>query len=85
MIDSPNFVKVQNSPGLVKDKRTGAVLNVDVDKYRQHKQLQAIAKKNLSEKSQMSSQINSLNSEINNIKDDINEIKNLLQILIKEK
>jgi hypothetical protein len=79
------LAKIDKRPDLVKDLRTGSVVNIDTKRYLEHKKIMAISRKNEMEKQAMSISISSLNSEINNLKNDVDSIKQMLQILIDRK
>jgi hypothetical protein len=79
------IAKIDKRPDLVKDLRTGSVINVDTKRYLEHKKFMAISRKNVAEKTAMNESISSLNSEINNLKNDVDSIKHMLQILIDRK
>jgi len=79
------IAKIDKRPDLVKDLRTGSVINVDTKRYLEHKRIMTISRKNVVEKAAMSESIGTLNCEINNMKNDIDNIKQMLQILIDRK
>ena len=79
------IAKIDKRPDLVKDLRTGSVINVDTKRYLEHKRIMTISRKNVVEKTAMSESIGTLNCEINNMKNDIDNIKQMLQILIDRK
>ena len=76
--DSEVYQKIKDRPDLVKDKETGAVLNVDNEAYNAYVNNY---KKVLKEKQK----VNSIETELNEMKNDINEIKNLLRSLAQNK
>jgi hypothetical protein len=68
------FSKVEGHTNLVRDQTTNAIINTDMNEYRNYKSLQQI-KENEKQK------IECLENDINTMKDDLNEIKNLLRSL----
>ena len=76
--DSEVYQKIKDRPDLVKDKETGAVLNVDNEAYNAYVNNY---KKVLKEKKK----VDSIETELNEMKNDINEIKNLLRSLAQKK
>ncbi len=79
------LAKIDKRPDLVKDLRTGSVVNIDTKRYLEHKKMMSISRRNELEKQAMSNSISSLNGEINNLKNDVDSIKQMLQILIDRK
>ena len=66
-----NYVKVKDHEYLVKDTKTGAILNTDLNIVRQHElRMKQIEKEKARDE------------EINKIKSDVSEIKQLLQALV---
>jgi len=63
------YQKVQDHPDLVRDSKTGAILNINKDEIRRKKQQRL---KSLER-----------DREIDKLKDDVGEIKNLLQQLLE--
>jgi len=61
---------------LVRDEVTNAILNTNIDEYKNYLELKSI-------KEQENARIESLESDLNNIKGDIGEIKDLLRSLLK--
>ena len=61
------YIKVKDHPGLVRDSKSKAIVNVDKNAYNEY-----IQKKLLKEK------MISMDNEINTIKQSVNEIKELL-------
>ena len=68
------FSKVEGHTNLVRDQTTNAIINTDMNEYRNYKSLQQI-KENEKQK------IECLENDINTMKDDLNQIKNLLRSL----
>lgn len=67
------YVKVKDNPNLVRDTRSQAVLNSDVDGL-------AAYKKKREKQQQMESAAN----DINNMKQEINELKTLMQRILEK-
>lgn len=67
-----DFIEVQGYPGLVRDQKTNAILNVDMDKIERAR----IAKKLRLEKRQDETM---LNARLYSLESDISEIKNALE------
>ena len=63
-----DFVKVSGQDGLVRDQKTGAIINVDDSAI---------------ESRRKSKQFSSALDDINNLKNDVSEIKSLLRELIQ--
>lgn len=64
-------LKVQDHPGLVRDSRSGAIINIDSDAYKEYQN-----RKNLQKK------VSGMSQEISDLKQSVDEIKSLLtQIL----
>lgn len=78
-------VKIDKHPDLIKDVKNGGVINVDTNKYLEHKKIMAVARRNQAEKTAMAGTIVSLTSELNNLKDDVSAIKQMLTELIDRK
>ena len=72
-MNKSNYVKIKDYEHLVKDTKTGAILNTDLNVVRQHEYRMKQLEK---EKAR--------DEEINNIKSDLSDIKQLLQTLIKK-
>jgi hypothetical protein len=68
------FSKVEGHTNLVRDQTTNAIINTDMNEYRNYKSLQQI-------KEDEKQKIESLENDINIMKDDLSEIKNLLRSL----
>jgi hypothetical protein len=69
-----NYVKIENSPDLVKDTNSGAVLNTNVQA------LEAYRKRR-----EKNSKIDNLEDEINTIKQTVNELKSLMMAILSER
>jgi|APGre2960657404_1045060.scaffolds.fasta_scaffold82000_2 hypothetical protein len=65
------YVKVKDTPNLVRDMQNQAVLNSDLDGLKAYKL-----------KREKQQEINSAVDDINNIKQDINELKTLMQRIL---
>jgi len=72
-----DFIEVQGYPGLVRDQKTNAILNVDMDKIERAR----IAKKLRLEKRQVET---TLNNRLSSLESDISEIKNALELITKK-
>lgn len=72
-----DFVEVQGYPGLVRDQKTNAILNVDLDKIERAR----AAKKLRLEKRQ---EEKLLNDRISFLESNISEIKNALELITKK-
>jgi hypothetical protein len=68
------FSKVEGHTNLVRDQTTNAIINTDMNEYRNYKSLQQI-------KEDEKQKIESLENDINIMKNDLSEIKNLLRSL----
>jgi len=68
--------KVKGEKNLVRDERSGAILNVDNNALKSYKMVRDNRIKQLEKEERME-------NEIDNIKSDVSEIKNLLTELIK--
>jgi len=69
-----DYLKIENLPDLVKDSRSGAILNTNV------KALEAYRKKR-----EKSDKVDRLETEVNSIKQNIDELKSLLLAVLAEK
>jgi methylthioribose-1-phosphate isomerase len=72
------YMNVQGNPGLVRDKHTGAILNINKNEIKQ-------AQKRKKLWQQEKEKTDSLASEVTDLKKDINEIKNLLKQVLEVK
>lgn len=75
---SSKFIGVKGYPGLVRDKRSGAILNTDENEIKK-----ALLRKQ--RKKEEAERIKSLETDVESIKDDIGQIKSLLLKMIEEK
>jgi len=64
--------KVQDHPGLVRDSRSNAIINIDEKSYKEYRSRKL-----------MQSKVSELDSEIKDIKNSVEEIKSLLTQIIK--
>ena len=76
MEDLDYFSKVTGKDTLVRDERTGAILNIDNNGLNAYRVARDNRRKQLEKEEKME-------NEIDNIKSDVSEIKNLLNELIK--
>ena len=75
-----NYLKVKGHDNLVKDVRTGAILNTDLSVVRQHEErMKQVEKEKAREQ-----EINNIKSDINELKSSIGEIKELLVSLSRK-
>jgi hypothetical protein len=72
-----NVKHIEGHPDLVKDMKTGAVININRDAYAAAKRRAAAAQKERDE-------IRTATREINNLKCEMHEIKNLLTQLVSK-
>lgn len=61
------YLKVKDHPGLVRDSKSKAIINVDKNAYNEYMQKKLVKEKMVN-----------MDNEINNIKQTVNEIKDLL-------
>jgi len=76
--DDELFSKVEGNSNLVREKETGAIINVNSSEYQSYI---INSRKILTERKKSES----VEEELNDIKNDINEIKNLLRSLTQNK
>jgi hypothetical protein len=69
-----DYLKIENSPDLVKDTRSGAILNTNV------RALEAYRKKR-----EKSDKVDKLESEISSLKQNIDELKSLMLAVLAER
>jgi len=67
------YVKVKDNPNLIRDVKTQAILNSDLDGLKTYKL-----------KREKQQQLNSAVDDINNMKQDINELKTLMQRILEK-
>lgn len=75
------FVKVSGYSGLVKDTKTGGIVNIDKKSYEQHMAAKNIAKQKLLEQNTTKESISSLQQDVETLKEDISSIKEMLMQL----
>lgn len=71
-----NFSLVEGHPNLVRDEKTNAILNTNIDEYKNYIEMKKIKESEIR-------RIESIETNITNLKDDLNEIKSLLRNLSK--
>ena len=64
------YIQVENHPDLIRDRETGAVLNINIENIRKQKKLLDQRRKE--------------QQEIDQLKNDVGEIKNLLRQLLEK-
>jgi flagellar biosynthesis component FlhA len=69
------FSVVEGHPALIRDERTKAVLNMNINDYKSYQELKKIKEKE-------NNRIKSLENDINSVKNDLGEIKSLLRSLV---
>lgn len=69
-----DYLKVEGHPNLVRDEKTNAILNTDMNEYENYMKIKRL--KDLERE-----RMEHLENDMNNIKDDLQEIKNLLRNL----
>ena len=73
-----NFTRVEGHQDLVRDNKSGAIINRNRSAYE-------IAKRRAADAQKQRDEIRSATREINNIKCEMHEIKNMLKILLDKK
>lgn len=76
-----DIMKIQDSPGWVKNMTTNAILNSDLEALKQHKLLK---QRNL-DFNIMKQEIEQLKQNVDNIQDNLSDIKDLLIQVVKNK
>ena len=71
MKNDMQYINVEGSGGLVRDKETGAILNTNKSEIERARERKIISKKKEEE-------LDNMKSDIRNLKDDIGEMKSLL-------
>ncbi|OUU40019.1 MAG: hypothetical protein CBC16_06835 [Verrucomicrobia bacterium TMED56] len=71
MKDDMQYINVEGSGGLVRDKETGAILNTNKSEIERARQRKLLSKRKTEE-------FNSMKDDIKNLKEDIGEMKSLL-------
>jgi len=69
-----DYLKVEGHPNLVRDEKSKAILNTDMNEYENYMRLKKSKEFEIK-------RIENLESDMNSIKDNIEEIKNLLRNL----
>lgn len=69
------YLKVDGHNNLARDSETKAILNLDIDGYKNYMKMKEIKMKE-------ERRVSNLESEIDTLKGDLNEIKNLLRELV---
>lgn len=69
-----DYLKVEGHPNLVRDEKTNAILNTDMNEYENYMKIKRL--KDLERE-----RMEHLENDMSNIKDDLQEIKNLLRNL----
>lgn len=72
----PFFANVEGHPNLIRDERSNAILNTNLNEYENYKYLKSIKEKE-------TNRIDNIESDLTSLKDDIGEIKDLLKNLLK--
>jgi hypothetical protein len=72
----PFYCNVEGHPNLVRDERTNAILNTNLNEYENYKQLKSI-------KEEEQNRIETIENNLCSLKSDISEIKDLLKNLLK--
>ena len=70
-----DYLKVEGHSNLVRDNRTKAILNLDMDEYNNYQRLKKIKEKEIN-------RVKQLESDVSEMKNDLDEIKNLLRSLV---
>ena len=71
MRDDMQYINVEGSGGLVRDKETGAILNTNKSEIERARQRKLLSKRKTKE-------FNSMKDDIKSLKEDIGEMKSLL-------
>lgn len=71
------YLTVANSPGLVRDVKTGAILNINSTEIRKARALKSV-------RIEQKKQGQVLREDVDKLKDDIQDIKNLLAQLVEK-
>lgn len=67
-IDWDNYQPVEGHSHLYRDKSTGAIINMDFDRFDAIKKRKKLAEKRIKEQEQLSEKVNNLESDISDIK-----------------
>lgn len=68
MKKNDNYVPIKNSPGFVKDMKTGVVINTNMGEYER-----------ILEKRKHKRELESLNNELSNIKNELDMLKEMIK------
>lgn len=71
------YYKVEGHPNLIRDEKTKAILNTNMNDYENYMKIKKI-------KQSENNRITNLENDVNTIKDNLEEIKNLLRNLSNE-
>lgn len=71
------YYKVEGHPNLIRDDKTKAILNTNMNDYENYLKIKKI-------KQSESERVSNLEKDVNSIKDNLEEIKNLLRNLSNE-
>lgn len=74
----PGYIKVQDHAGLVRDRTTNAIIDVDHAEYQRYMQTKNARRQQLQ-------QVESLEHRINNVEQNLSDIKSLLIKLLEER
>ena len=75
MRENGRYVKIDGSPGFVKDYQTGAILNINTRDIERARQIKNARK-------EQSHDIDLLKDDVKQMKSDLSDIKNLLQQMV---
>jgi hypothetical protein len=70
-----DYLKVEGHSNLIRDNKTKAILNLDMDEYNNYQRLKKIKEKEIN-------RVKQLESDVSGMKNDLDEIKNLLRSLV---
>ena len=73
-MNNKNYIKVEGHSNLVRDEKTKAILNLNMNDYETYIRVRQV-------KENESKRVDTIESEMSNIKNDLEEIKNLLRSL----
>jgi len=73
-MNNKNYIKVEGHSNLVRDEKTKAILNLNMNDYENYIRVRQV-------KENESKRVDTIESEMSNIKNDLEEIKNLLRSL----
>lgn len=78
----PDFLFVKDNPGLIRDSKTGSILNVDDDSYKKYKNDRYYEQKKLDKENAQEKRINMLENKMGDIENKLNRI---LELIINDK